>query len=324
MLYPIKFKPLFKERIWGGSKLASEMNKDLPKGVKIGESWELSGVEGDISVVSEGKLKGNNLQELIEVYMGDLIGDSVYEKYGVEFPLLIKLLDAQSNLSIQVHPDDEVAKERHNSYGKTEAWYILDCEPGASIYLGFKKKTSREEYLKAVEQGNLPDLLNKIEVKRGDSFFIQAGTVHALGKGVLVAEIQQTSDITYRIDDWGRVDDEGKPRELHTDLALDVIDFNAVGLKAKNPELKENKVVPIEDCKYFTINAIKVNQMMERIYLGLDSFVIYMALDGDMEIEYTGGKVSLKKGETILVPAQEDLVKLHGEGTVLEVYTNLE
>lgn len=320
MLYPLKFKSLFKERIWGGRALAEKMNKQLPDGKKIGESWELSGVQGDISVVSNGKLKGNNLQELIEVYMGDLVGEKVYRRFGMEFPLLIKLIDAQDVLSIQVHPDDEMAEERHNSYGKTEMWYVLGSEPGASLYVGFDKTVTREEYLEAVEKGTLPSLLKKTEAKPGDSFFIPAGTIHAIGKGLLIAEIQQTSDVTYRVDDWGRVDDNGNPRELHTELAVDAIDFGEIKELKSSVEPITNEAVKVEDCEYFTTNLLKVESTIERDYSDLDSFVIYICIDGQLSVKYSDGVEKLSKGETILVPAQEDHIELEGKGTVLEVY----
>lgn len=320
MLYPLKFKPLFKERIWGGTALAGKMGKALPEGKKIGESWELSGVQGDISVVSNGSLKGNNLQELIEVYMGDLVGEKVYRKFGIEFPLLIKLIDAQDVLSIQVHPDDEMAGERHNSYGKTEMWYVLAAEPGASLYVGFNRPVTREEYLEAVKKGTLPSLLEKAVVKPGDSFFIPAGTIHAIGKGLLIAEIQQTSDITYRVDDWGRVDDNGNPRELHTELAVDAIDFGEPENLKSNAEPIADKPVKIEDCDYFTTNLLQVEKGTERDYADLDSFVIYICTDGELSVDYSGGTEKLSKGETMLVPAQEDSIELGGKGTVLEVY----
>lgn len=320
MLYPLKFKPRFKERIWGGNMLAERMGKKLPEGKKIGESWELSGVQGDISVVSNGKLKGNNLEELVEVYMGELVGDKVYEKFGVEFPLLIKLIDAHDVLSIQVHPDDELARERHNSYGKTEMWYVVDNQPGAFLYVGFKNKVSREQYLEAVGNGTLPELLEKYEVKPGDAYFIPAGTIHAIGKGLLVAEIQQTSDITYRVDDWGRVDDKGNPRELHTALAVDAIDFGEP--KDLNVTAKPvvNGTVNIADCVYFTTNEIELDGTMERDYALLDSFVIYMCLEGSLKVGYPGGEETLSRGETMLVPAEIDSVMLTGKGNLLEVY----
>ena len=231
-MYPIKFKPQLKENIWGGQRLLEIKKGFYPRTVDktkvYGESWDISGVKGSISKVANGFLKGNNLQEIIEVYMGELIGEENFERYGLEFPLLIKYLDCNDKLSVQVHPDDALAEERHNSFGKTEAWYVVDCKEGAAIYLGFKDlNLTREEYIAAVAESRLEELLNKVEVKPGDTFFIPAGTVHALGAGLEVVEVQQTSDITYRIYDWDRVDAEGNSRELHTALAVDAIDFEA-------------------------------------------------------------------------------------------------
>lgn len=320
MLYPLKFKPRFKERIWGGDALAARMGKKLPEGKKIGESWELSGVQNDISVVSNGKLKGNNLEELIEVYMGELVGEKVYEKFGVEFPLLIKLIDAQDVLSIQVHPDDELARERHNSYGKTEMWYVVDNEPGSFLYVGFKNKVSREQYLQAVANGTLPELLSQWEVKPGDAYFIPAGTIHAIGKGLLIAEIQQTSDVTYRVDDWGRVDDNGNPRQLHTDLAVDAIDFGDPKDLNVTAQPIVNESVNIAESQYFTTNEIALEGLMHRNYEALDSFVIYMCLDGSLTVGYEGGEETLEKGETMLIPAELENVALNGEARLLEVY----
>ena len=320
MLYPLKFKPLYKERIWGGQRLASAMGKKVPEGVKIGESWEISGVEGDVSVVANGCLKGNDLQELIEVYMGDLVGEKIYDRYGLEFPVLIKLIDAEDVLSIQVHPDDRLAEECHHSYGKTEMWYVIAAEPGASLYVGFNRQVTRQEYLDAVAAGTLPSLLNKVEVKAGDAYFIPAGTVHAIGKGLLIAEIQQTSDITYRVDDWGRVGADGKPRELHTELAVDAIDFGAPQNYDVTSAPVLNTPVQIKECPYFTTNVIQIHGMVERDFTRLDSFVIYICLGGELQVRGAEGSTSLVRGETTLVPAEEEEIVLEGQGTVLEVY----
>ena len=230
MLYPLKFKPILKSQIWGGDRLV-KAGKRLPAKLSaaagsIGESWEISGVEGDVSVVSNGFLKSNNLEEITEVYMGDLVGEKVYDTYGLEFPVLVKFIDAHDVLSVQVHPDDGLARERHGSRGKTEMWYVADCEPGAYLYVGFNRPVTRDEYLRAVSEGTLTDLLMRYEVRKGDAYYIPAGTVHAIGPGLLIAEIQETSDITYRISDWGRLGRDGKPRQLHTAEATDAIDFN--------------------------------------------------------------------------------------------------
>ena len=209
MLYPLKFKPILKEKIWGGRRLGEKLGKRLPAGRVVGESWELSGLDGNRSVVRNGPLKGNDLEELIEVYMGELVGDRVYERFGLQFPLLIKYLDVQQPLSVQVHPNDDLAAERHGSYGKTEMWYVIDSEKDAELCLGFNRPVTKEEYLRHVADGTLADILARVPVKPDNAYFIPAGAIHAIGKGILIAEIQQTSDITYRVFDWNRVDKNG-------------------------------------------------------------------------------------------------------------------
>jgi len=321
MLYPLKFEPILKDKIWGGTKLKSLFNKAAETD-KLGESWELSGIENDESVVTNGFLAGNTLPELIEIYMGELIGDSIFDEYGLSFPLLFKLIDANENLSIQVHPGDEAAAERHNSYGKTEMWYVVDAEPGAELIIGFSKDCSRDEYLDALDEGRVEELLQKVPVKKGDVFFIPAGLVHAIGKGVVVAEIQQSSDITYRIYDYKRVDDHGNERELHTEQALDVINFNA----SKEPKTVYtplmNEVTPLVSCNYFTTNMLRFNKSIARQYAKIDSFVSYMCLEGNFVIEFGGEKTIVNKGDTILIPASIDELSLipDNEVTLLEVY----
>jgi mannose-6-phosphate isomerase len=325
MLYPIKFKPRIKERIWGGSTILKKRSKAatrLPKDKPYGESWDLSSVKGDISVVSNGFLKGNNLSEIIEVYMGELVGEQHFERFGLEFPLLIKYLDCNDKLSVQVHPDDTLAEERHNSYGKTEAWYVADCKPGAAIYLGFKNlNTTREEYLEAVAQSRLAELLNRIEVKPGDIFYIPAGTVHALGAGIEVVEVQQTSDITYRIYDWDRVDAEGKSRELHTALAVDAIDFEAdAELLHRRYELTSGGEAKVIESPYFTMVMHDVVGEKDLDRAMLDSFVIYIAIKGDMNIVAEGVSETLNEGEVVLIPAEMGDIHIEGTGRVMEVY----
>lgn len=320
MLYPLKFKPRFKERIWGGELLASRMNKKLPSGKLIGESWELSSVPGDISVVANGPLAGNNLEELIEIYMGDLVGDRIYNRFGLLFPLLIKLIDAEDVLSIQVHPDDKLARDRHNSYGKTEMWYVLDCEPDAELSVGFNRPVSREEYLRHVETGTLPEILKQVKVKPGDAFFIPAGVIHAIGKGILIAEIQQTSDITYRVFDWNRVDDKGDPRELHTDLAVDAIAFGDDADYEVTRTPVPGAAIALVESPFFTTNTVEVSGPLTRSHVDKDSFVIYMVIEGDMTLRWEGGEEKAVLGETILVPAALDEVTFDGRGKLLEVY----
>lgn len=322
-LYPIKFKPVFHEKIWGGNRMKTILNKDYGNLANCGESWELSGVEGNISVVENGFLAGNSLSELMEIYMGDLVGDKVYEQFGDEFPLLIKFIDAQDDLSIQVHPNDKLSKERHNAYGKTEMWYVAGAEKGALINSGFNQEVNREKYLEYFNAGKLTDLLHYDEARVGDVFFIPAGRVHAIGKGCLVAEIQQTSDVTYRIFDYNRKDDKGNERELHTDLALDAIDFSYSSKYKTDYKTEENKAVEIVSCPYFTTNIIEFTNELDKDYNQLDSFVIYMNMEGEFEIVTEGGSEKVMMGETVLLPASLESVQLKPKSEsvkIMEVY----
>ena len=323
MLYPLKFKPILKDKIWGGNKLKNIFGKKAETD-KLGESWELSGYEGDESVVTNGFLAGNNLTELIEVYMGDLLGDKLYDKYGLSFPLLFKLIDANENLSIQVHPGDEIAAERHNSYGKTEMWYVVDADKGAELIIGFTKDCTRDEYLDALEDDKVETLLQKVPVTKGDVFFIPAGLVHAIGKGVVVAEIQQSSDITYRIYDYKRTDAQGHQRELHTEQALDVINFSASKEPKTSYKAQMNEITLLIECEYFTTNLIRLDAAMTRNYGPMDSFVTYMCLEGNMVIECNGEKTVVNKGDTVLIPACIDELGLIPKTsvTLLEVYVS--
>ena len=322
-LYPLKFTPIYKDKIWGGDKIKTVLNKDFGDLPNCGESWELSGVEGNVSVVSNGYMEGNTLEELIEVYMGDLVGDQVFETFGVEFPLLIKFIDANDDLSIQVHPDDELSKERHNAFGKTEMWYVLQADSGSKLQSGFNQQVDQQGYLEQLECNELTEILNFEEVSAGDVYFIPAGRVHAIGKGILLAEIQQTSDITYRIYDYDRRDAQGNPRELHTDLALDAIDFTLFPEYKSPYKPKLNESVELVKCKYFTTNVLEINTEVEKDYNQLDSFVIYICLEGTLQIETELGSETVKKGETILIPASIESVRLNPASAavkLLEVY----
>lgn len=322
MLYPLKFKPIIKQTIWGGNKLAFKSESEKVK-TSIGESWEISGVQENISVVSEGLLADNNLEELIEIYMGELVGDKVYEKFGIEFPLLIKYIDACDNLSIQVHPDDAIAKERHQAYGKTEMWYVVDAAKDAQLIMGFNKETDKSEYLTRLQNNTLTEILNVEQIKPDDCFFIPAGTVHAIGKGCYIAEIQQTSDITYRIYDYDRRDKEGNSRELHTELATDVIDFSYQKKHNINVHQHKNHTEELVNCNYFTTNILTFDKEIEKDYFKIDSFVIYMCLEGQFTIVYNDDQfVKVKKGETVLLPACFKSIFLipEKEAKVLEVY----
>ena len=321
-LYPIKFTPILKDKIWGGTKLKSILNKNILS-EKCGESWELSGIDGDVSLVKNGFLKGNSLNELIEIYMSDLVGEKIYETFGEEFPLLFKFIDAANTLSIQVHPDDKLAKKRHNAYGKTEMWYIVESEDKADIITGFKKEINKADYLKAFNEQNLQSILNVEKVKKGDSYFIPAGRVHAIGKGVLLAEVQQTSDITYRIYDWNRTDNDGNGRELHTDLAIDAIDYKHYNSYKTDYKLEKNIPSNLADTKYFTTNLLELDKTIENNYAFLDSFVVYMCMEGELTISLNNGtRENLYKGETILIPAIAEIVTLSPKknSKILEVY----
>lgn len=318
--YPLKFEPILKEKIWGGDKLRTLLHKKSTQN-NIGESWEISGVPGNISTVVNGTLKGKSLNELLEEYQGQILGNKIYKQFGAEFPLLIKYIDAKTALSVQLHPHDDLAKARHNSFGKTEMWYIMQGDEGANINVGFKKTISKEEYLKSLQNNRLIDLLHFEPVQKGDSVFINTGKVHAIGAGVLLAEIQQTSDITYRIYDWDRVDDEGNSRELHTELALDAIDFEQKDDYQLQYSKNKNESNNLAKCEYFTTNYIPLNREITKNYSAIDSFVIYMCITGVAKIGVNGNYENIQQGETILIPAQNKEVVLQSEDCeLLEVY----
>lgn len=323
-LYPLKFTPIFKERIWGGNKLETRFGKNLEGKTNIGESWELSAVDGDVSVVANGDLAGNDLQDLIEIYMDELVGEKVYEKFGTEFPLLIKFIDANDDLSIQVHPDDKKSKERHNAYGKTEMWVALDDSENPKLITGFNRDTNKAEFLEKLNNGTLTDLFNYEQVKKGDTFFVPAGRVHAICSGNLIAEIQQTSDVTYRIYDYDRKDEDGNGRELHLDWSLDVMDYQKVEDPKVVYEPKANQPVELVSCNYFTTNMLDLSLPMERDYYSFDSFVILICTEGSCNIGTRGGEiVEVNMGDTVLIPASLNGVVFDPAGDhvkLLEVY----
>jgi mannose-6-phosphate isomerase len=302
-LYPLKFKPQAKATVWGGNKLRTLFNKSFPAAGKIGESWELSAVQRSLSVVTNGFLKGNTIEELTEVYLGELVGEKNYDRFGIEFPVLVKLIDAAETLSVQVHPDDETARIRHNAYGKTEMWHVLQADSGAGLYVGFNRHLTATEFYDRVQNNTLLETLNFVEVKPGDTFFITPGTIHAIGKGIVLAEIQQTSDITYRIYDWGREHDPATARAMHVEQAIDIIDY------AKKTEAKidyaarTNEPVELVDSPYFVTNLVTINRPLARNLSGNGSFVIYVCTDGAATIQYANGSETVAKGETLLIPA---------------------
>jgi len=323
-LYPLKFETVLKEKVWGGNALVSRFNKKSTGSQQVGESWELSAVADNQSVISNGFLAGNNIEELIEVYMGDITGDAIFEKFGNEFPLLIKFIEAQQDLSIQVHPDDDLAKKRHKAYGKTEMWYVLECKKGSKIYTGFKEGVTKKIYEEAVMNGKIEEIMNVESVEAGDAFFTPAGRVHAIGAGIVLVEIQQTSDITYRIFDWNRKGSGKEKRELHTELALDAIDFNKTGENKIRIKPELNKSENLVNCEYFNTNIITFNKSIDKDYYSFDSFVVYICIEGEFLICWDGNSEKVTKGETVLLPAmiKEVTLKPMNEARLLEVYIN--
>ena len=321
MLYPLKFLPLYKNVIWGGNRLR-DYGFDYSPLPNCGELWALSTVEGHESVVSNGFLAENTLNEVIEIYMGDLVGEKVYNRYGNEFPLLLKIIDAAQDLSIQVHPNDELAQRRGMPRGKTEMWYVMQADPGARLVSGFRRDTTPDEYTAALESGHLTDLLHSEEPQAGDVFFIPAGRVHALGRGLMVAEVQQTSDCTYRIYDYDRVDKDGKKRQLHTSEAMDAIDFGGIGNHASTHyEARQNATVTLAHCPYFTTRLVSFDTPMRKNLEEVDSFVIYLCVEGLAAVKALETIVPMHTGECVLVPATADSVELFCEGAakLLEV-----
>lgn len=315
-LYPLQFQPILKDRIWGGTKLRTFLNKPITSEI-TGESWEISTVENNVSLVSNGVYEGKSLNDLINEFPEQLLGKKVYNQFGYQFPLLLKYLDAREDLSIQVHPNDKLAAKRHNSFGKTEMWYVMQADTEANLIVGFREKSSPEEYLKSLESNSIIDILDVKKVKQGDVFFLETGTVHAIGAGTVIAEIQQTSDITYRIYDFDRVDANGNTRELHVDLALDAINYDIVKAQKEYSKV-ENVSNEIVHCPYFTTNFIPLNGIMS-ISKSEDSFLVFMCVDGSFELVYENEKYKYKIGDTILIPAKMNNFKISGKSELLEI-----
>lgn len=321
-LYPFKFKTIFKDKIWGGSKIKDILGKDFSPLPNCGETWEISGVKSDVSIVANGALAGTSLADILSQYQEQLVGKKNYETYGNEFPLLVKFIDANDDLSIQVHPNDELAGKRHQSKGKTEMWYIVQADEGASLISGFNQPLHKDSYLEKFNSGKLDEILNREIAVKGDIFFLPAGRIHTIGKGLLIAEIQQTSDITYRIYDFDRVDDQGNKRELHIEESLDAIDYSFHDeYKTSYPRTKDEVVKAVE-CPYFTTNVLDATKSTERNYSNLDSFVIHVCVEGECILNYGDGELSVKKGECILIPASLNQVSLNTNSgfTILESF----
>ena len=322
MLYPLKFHPIFKDKIWGGKKIKSILKKDFSPLDNCGESWELSGVPGNESRIKNGHLSGQTLNQIILEFKERLLGNIIYEKFKTEFPLLIKFIDANDDLSIQVHPGDDLAWKRHKSFGKTEMWYVMQADKNAELIAGFNREMNKNTYLDHFRNGTLLETLNKEKVKEGDVFFIPAGRIHTIGKGLLLAEIQQSSDVTYRIFDFDRKDKNGNTRELHIDEALDAIDYDFYAEYKSKYDEKTDQPVEIVRSTYFTTNKLTLDSKLDRNVRSYDSFVIYICLEGQGHLEHNNTRPRIDMGEVLLMPAEIDQYSLIPEGQIklLETY----
>ena len=322
-MYPLKFEPILKQILWGGDKIIpfKHLNETLSI---VGESLEVSAVEGSESVVANGVDKGLTLPEMVRKYKEELVGETNYARFGNKFPLLIKFIDAKLDLSIQVHPDDELAKKRHNSMGKTEMWYVIDNAGGkAHLRSGLSKKITPDEYAAMIADNTICDALADYAVQPGDVFFLPAGRIHSIGAGCFIAEIQQTSNVTYRIYDFNRKDKNGNTRELHTELSKDAIDYSVEEDYRTHYTPKQNGSVELVTCPYFTTSVYDLTENMTIDYSELDSFVIYICMEGTCTVtDGDGNSLELQAGESILFPATTKEVKVTVEGHVkfLETY----
>ena len=321
-MYPYLFQPILKEIIWGGTDIRPFKGM-TPTQEKIGESWELSHVDGDFSVVTYGADKGKTIDELIREYGESLLGTGVMKRFGTRFPLLIKFIDARDDLSIQVHPDDALAEKRHHSFGKTEMWYVIKATPDAALYCGFSQPIDADEYVRRVEDNSIMEVLKRYGVTAGDVFFLPAGRVHAIGAGCFIAEIQQTSNITYRIYDYNRKGADGKGRELHTELAKDAIDYTFQSDYRTHYTPQPGAAVELVQCPYFTTRLLETETPMMRDYATLDSFVVYICMTGSVELrDDNGNELTISQGQTVLFPATTQSVTLKPapQAKLLETY----
>lgn len=317
---PLKFNALLKSTLWGGDKIIPFKNLDVQQ-ENVGESWEISGVKGNETIVADGPYAGKKLNELVEELKGKLVGEDNYQRFGNEFPLLIKFIDARQDLSIQVHPTDEIAKMQGKERGKTEMWYLMDSDKDATLLCGLKKKITPEEYAQMVENDTIVDAIDRYEVKEGDCFFLPAGRIHAIGTGCFLAEIQQTSDVTYRIYDFKRKDKDGNYRQLHTKEAAECINYTVEDDYRTHYEHKKNEGVTLVECPYFTTAVYDLDEPMTLDYSELDSFVILIGLKGEGTItDNEGNTVTISAGESILVPATTDTLRVEGTIKMLETY----
>ncbi len=321
-MYPLKFKSILKSILWGGERIIPYKMIDSDQ-KNVGESWELSGVKGNESVVSNGALAEMPLPALIEQYGAELLGRKNFERFGLEFPLLVKFIDAKDDLSIQVHPDDELAKQRHNSKGKTEMWYVVEASEGARLRSGFAKEVTPQEYEQSVENNTITELLSEYELKSGECFFLPAGRIHSIGAGCFIAEIQQTSDITYRIYDFNRTDAQGNLRELHTDLAKEAIDYSVLPDYRTHYTPAMNQEVRLAECEYFTTSLYDLDSPYKIDLEELDSFMIVVCLNGEGSlVDDSGNEIELSQGETVLIPASAKGIEIKPNTDTLKFLTS--
>ncbi|KOA20584.1 mannose-6-phosphate isomerase ManA [Clostridium homopropionicum DSM 5847] len=322
MLYPLKFKPIFKDYIWGGRNL-EKLNKELPQG-NVAESWEISCHKDGMSIVQNGHLAGKSLEEIISIYAEKLLGTSIVEKFKDKFPLIIKFIDANKDLSVQVHPNDEYARIYENGQnGKNEMWYTIDCKPGARIVYGLKEDVTKERFLSSINENKIKDCLNYIEVLPGDFVYIPSGTIHAIGEGIVIAEIQQSSNLTYRVYDYDRVDKNGNKRELHVDKALEVIDFNTI----KTDKQKDNKINiggnSTMQCKIkshcFNVDLYDIKEEIDEVS-DKNRFFTYLVVEGKGKIKYGDETMDIDVGDSILIPAELGKYTIEGQGKMLKTY----
>ena len=307
-MYPLKFEPILKQTLWGGDKIIPFKHLDSTK-ENVGESWEISGVENNESVVANGPDKGLTLTDMVRKYREELVGEANYLRFGNTFPLLIKFIDAKQDLSIQVHPSDELAKKRHNSMGKTEMWYVIAADKGSRLRSGFSEQITPKEYKERVQNNTITDVLQEYEIHSGDVFFLPAGRVHSIGPGCFICEIQETSDITYRIYDFGRTDSQGRQRQLHIEEARDVISY-AVSEPDTTPVVKDNEPQTVVSCRHFTTSVYRLTESITCDYSDLDSFVILICTSGTCDVRCDGASVTLRAGQTVLVSAAAEHVVL--------------
>lgn len=322
-LYPLRFMPLFKDKVWGGNKIKDIIGIDYSPLEHCGELWALSAIEEDETLVENGYLAECTLKEVIEMYADELVGEKCYEEFGENFPLLFKIIDAKDKLSVQVHPDDKLAQRQGMNNGKTEMWYILQADKDAEIISGFNKDVTKAEVINGLRNKNISNLLNSENTEKGDLFFIPAGRIHAIGSGVLLAEIQQSSDATYRVYDWDRKDEKGNERKLHIEEALEALDFKSVGFSAKSKyDYTLNKTSELVSTPFFTTNVIHVTESIKKDYSMLDSFVVYLCIEGVCVIHSLGHEIPLQQGQALLIPAiaEEAIIQPKGLVSILETY----